>query len=112
MIWPFPFLRGYKANDDLTRLFLLFANAPDVHVEFAKEPFVFQPYYATATCSVGVLRFWIKNRGYAETSSGSYKSAAGYEKTWDDEMPSRWAVKKMMKLVDKAKERDGFKLKE
>lgn len=91
--WPFPLLRNYGTSHDLSKLFMEFAEAPDLHI--CRQ----EPHHIVVACSKGELRFWSANRYYAWANEGSL-TAAGKTIAWRDEMPSRYAMRAMRKAIE------------
>jgi hypothetical protein len=90
--FPFPIVRNCSTSPDLSRLFLDFAQSPDLRVVKTEMHFI------TVRCSHGELRFWQSNRYYAWASEGTY-TFGGHTTHWNDEMPSRYAVRAMSKAI-------------
>lgn len=91
--WPFPLLRNNGTSPGLSKLFMEFAAAPDLHI--CRQ----ESHHIVVACSKGELRFWSANRYYAWASEGSL-TAAGKTVAWQDEMPSRYAVRAMRKAIE------------
>ncbi len=108
MIWPFPVFTLYKFNKNLDDLFMAFLAEPDLVVVLDPRSMNDTIYYAEAVCSLGALRFWIVNEDFAFASCGYFRSAAGVRTDWDRQMPSRWAGRKMRRLVEAAKRELDF----
>jgi len=94
--WPFPVLRNCDTAPSLSRLFLEFAEAPDLQI--SEKDY----YNVTVVCSKGTLRFWDANRFYAWASSGSF-AANGRTVHWRNEMPSRYAARAMYQALDRVR---------
>lgn len=92
--WPFPLLRYRSTSKSLSRLFLDFAEAPDLHLVGSDE------YYTEVKCSLGLLRFWSANGAFACASNGVAK-LQGRNFEWRQVMPSRYAVRAMQKALDR-----------
>jgi hypothetical protein len=92
-VWPFPILRNYGTDEGLTELFLRFA--ADETLEVTET----DAYYMTVKGTHGKLRFWCANKWYAWAQDGTYTMPDGRKAGWRNEMPSRWAVKKMREAL-------------
>lgn len=57
-------------------------------------------YHTSLSCEYGEMTFWSANAYYAWASTGSYKAngCVGGE-LWNGEMPSRYAVRKLVKAM-------------
>lgn len=92
--WPFPLFRNCQTNPDLTTLFLRFAEAERLSVV------EIGPHQTTVVSEHGLLRFWTANRFYAWASEGEYTPAGSTKAiAWKQEMPGRYAVKKMAERI-------------
>ena len=93
--WPFPLIRNNPTSAALDRIFLAFALAADLRIVRV------EPHRIVVTCHLGELRFWSANAYYAWASEGHYFARGATEKEfWANEMPSRYAVRKMRKSLD------------
>lgn len=92
--WPFPIVRLHAENKDLTRLFLLFAEAQNLKVLSPDR------YALTVSSEHGTLCFWGANEYHAWASSGWHETADGTRIAWWGEMPSRYAVRAMAKAIN------------
>lgn len=93
-VWPFPLIRSYHTSRGLTALFERFAEAPDMVV---KEQ---GAVWLRLECSYGTLEIWNANKWYAWASQGKYVAPSGVAIRWEDELPSRWAVRRMRQALD------------
>jgi len=87
--WPFPILRNYKTNHDLTDLVLAFANSNCLELVSGDG------YYMTIRCELGTLKFWCENAYYAWVQDGTFTDSSGNSTSWKRELPSRYAVKRL-----------------
>ena len=93
--WPLPIVRNYKTSSELTELFLDFLNCPELSVSSESTQ-----YHIIVECSLGKLTFWGENRYYAYGSPGEYIANDGTIFPWKDEMPSRYAIRKMARKIN------------
>lgn len=101
--WPFPLLRNYKTHPQVDAVVRLVLSCPDVEVTECEWP---HSHYSVASCSVGELRFWSRNGDYAYASDGTFTPADGSDRmVWKDVMPSRWAVRRLMQLAERDRQR-------
>lgn len=94
--WPFPILRNNRTSSSLSRLFLEFAAAADLEVVKTES------HHTVVRCSRGELRFWSANAYYAWANVGELL-VDGREISWQDEMPSRYAVRSMRKAIERVR---------
>lgn len=105
-LWPFPLARNYPTNGALTDVFLAFAAAPDLVLH---EPDAMRDiYYHKVSCSLGELRLWSGGEWYAWACRGTFTQQGFAPIEWDDEMPSRWAVKQMRERLEALSPRFRF----
>ncbi len=103
MRWPFPIYRQHPTNEHLSEVFLKFAAAPDLKVSRLGE------YEVQLRCSLGTLTCWSSNEYYAWAHRGSLFVPEQGVYPWRDEMPSRWAVRKMVRRIQQLKRAQAFK---
>ena len=94
-IWPFPLLRNYSENKDLTELFLAFVQCEELKVVNVDET------ETTVQSSFGTLTFWSANKFYAWGFAGVFTDKTGKKHSWRYCMPSRYAVRLMSKKLEK-----------
>lgn len=105
MFWPFPILRNYSSNADLSAVFRAFAFSEDLEITHHDR------HKLEMRCSHGRLNFWNENKPYAWASRGIFTPSNGAGRfTWSNEMPDRWSSL-MMSLRVKS-ETPRFKLPE
>jgi hypothetical protein len=95
--WPFPIYTNYKTSKKLTSIFLELANCPNLTIV--------RKNYGTLTVKGANLEvmFWVENEYYAWASEGvvhNYVLNSTYG--WKDQMPSRYAIRKMAKALETA----------
>jgi hypothetical protein len=93
-VWPFPILRNYPENRGVTKLFYAFAADDSLHIVSQTS------HTTTVRGRLGELRFWTANKYYAYASDGLFQRAVGMPLRWNDEMPSRAAVRAMVRALE------------
>ena len=96
MIWPFPLLRNYPTSESLSSIFLEVANSKLEVLDTIRGR-------TTIRCPLGKITFWSDNPYYAWASEGSIVYPSGKVVRWRNIMPSRWAVRQMVRAIDKAR---------
>jgi hypothetical protein len=95
-MYPFPIFRNVRTDPDLTKLVLSFLEQTDLKVTRSSDD-----YYGYLTTKEGTLTFWNKNYPYAYANQRVFRDRAGVVKEWWGCMPSRYAVLKLKKAMDK-----------
>lgn len=90
--YPLPIIRIFRESKNLTKLILMFFESPDCHIVEQGD------YHTTIKSKHGTIKFWSANKYYGYAHQGEYIDSHGKKHTWNDVMPSRYAVMKMKKF--------------
>lgn len=96
-IYPFPFTRNYEFSQEAEDYFLAVLDDPTTTLQIIDEYECRISREGKATTIV-----WIANANYACLDSVSVERSSGH--LFNNAMPSRWTVKRFMKLVKVAQE--------
>lgn len=95
-IWPFPVMREAPTNTGLTALFLAFAQRDDLSVGHDQYND-----HMKVSCAMGSLKYRLSSSPGRVASSGTFQLTGGPAETWNDELPSRWAVRQLVRAVNR-----------